>query len=137
VTPDIAGPQEKALTTAQMEALKTLRDRSTDQQAKAGLTWAIDGLKAKLDPVTVDIALLQKYAGKYGPRIISLDNGVLYYQREGRPKYKMSPISNDTFSLDELNYFRLKFVTNSSGGVSEVVGQYDDGRTDVSPRTAD
>lgn len=137
VAPDIAVPQNKALTTAHMEALKKLRERSTDEEAKAGLAWAVDGMKAKLEPVTVDIALLKKYAGKYGPRTITFDNGVLFYQREGRPKYKMSPMSNDTFYLDELNTFRLKFVTNSSGVVSEVVGSYDNGRTDVSPRTGD
>jgi retinol-binding protein 3 len=136
VAPDIAVPQNKALTTAHMEALKKLRDRSTDEEAKAGLAWAIDGLRASLNPVTVDLALLQKYAGKYGPRTITLENGGLFYQREGRPKYKMSPMSNDTFSLDELNNFRLKFVTNSSGVVTEVVGSYDDGHTDVSPRTS-
>jgi hypothetical protein len=137
VAPDIAVPQEKALTTAHMEALKKLRDRSTDDRAKASLAWAVDGLKAKLEPATVDLALLQKYAGKYGPRSITLQDGVLFYQREGRPRYKMSPMSNDLFCLDELNNFRLRFVTNSSGVVTEVLGSYDDGRTDVSPRTAD
>jgi hypothetical protein len=137
IAPDIAVPQDKALTTAHTEALKKLRERTTDELAKASLTWAIDGLQAGLNPIRVDNALLQKYAGKYGPRSITLENGVLFYQREGRPKYKMSPISNDTFSLDELNSFRLKFVTNQNGAVTEVVGQYDDGHTDASPRTAD
>jgi retinol-binding protein 3 len=136
VAPDIAVPQEKALTTAHMEALKKLRDHSTDEQAKAGLAWAIDGLKATLEPVTVDIVLLQKYVGKYGPRTITLENGVLFYQREGRPKFRMVPLTQDTFALDELSTFRLKFVTTSSGAVSEVVGTYNDGRTDISPRTS-
>ncbi len=137
VQPDIAVPKEKALTTAHLEALKTLLDRAKDGQTRAVLSWAIDGLKAELEPVTVDIALLRKYAGRYGPRAITLEDGVLFYQREGRPKYRMSPVSIDTFSLDGLDYFRVKFVTSSGGSVSEVVGLYSDGRSDVSPRTAD
>lgn len=137
VTPDIAVPQEKALTTAHMEALKKLRDGRPSQQSKAMFNWAIDGLAATLQSVTVDNALLQKYAGKYGPRTIILENGVLFYQREGRPKFKMVPMTQDTFTLEGLSNFRLKFVTNSSGAVSEVVGLYNDGHTDISPRTAD
>jgi hypothetical protein len=137
VAPDIAVPQEKALTTAYMEALKKLRDGRPSQQSKAMFNWAIDGLAATLQPVTVDNALLQKYAGKYGPRTIILENGTLFYQREGRPKFKMVPMTQDTFTLEGLSNFRLKFVTNSSGSVSEVVGLYNDGRTDISPRTAD
>jgi hypothetical protein len=46
-------------------------------------------------------------------------------------------MTQDTFTLEGLSNFRLKFVTNSSGSVSEVVGLYNDGRTDISPRTAD
>ncbi len=137
IAPDIAVPQEKALTTAHMEALKKLRDGRTNAQSKAMFDWAIDGLAATLQPVIVDVALLQKYAGKYGPRTITLENGVLFYQRDGRPKFKMVPMTQDTFTLDGLSTFRLKFVTTSSGTVSEVVGTYSDGRTDISPRTAD
>ena len=120
-----------------MEALKRLRDGRTSPQSKAMFDWAIDGLAATLQPVTIDNALLQKYAGKYGPRTITLENGVLFYQREGRPKFKMVPMTQDTFTLDGLSTFRLKFVTPPSGAVSEVVGTYNDGRTDISPRTSD
>jgi retinol-binding protein 3 len=137
VAPDIAVPQEKALTTAHMEALKTLRKGITDEQRGFQLDWAIVGLAAELEPVTVDIALLQKYTGKYGPRTITLENGNLYYQREGRPKFKMVPLTQETFALEQLSSFRLKFVMTSSGPASEVVGTYEDGHSDISPRTAD
>ncbi len=137
VAPDIAVPQDKALPTAHMEALKKLRKGTSDEQRGFQLDWAITGLSSALEPVAVDIALLQKYAGKYGSRTITLENGVLFYQREGRPKFKMVPMTHDTFGFEELNAFRLKFVTNSSGAISEVVGMYSDGRTDNSPRTAD
>jgi retinol-binding protein 3 len=137
IAPDIAVPQDKALTTAHMEALKKLRAGNSDEQRGSQLDWAIVGLSAELNPVTVDASVLKKYAGKYGPRTISLENGTLYYQREGRPKFKMTPLTQETFALDELSSFRLTFVINSGGVVSELVGHYDDGHTDSSPRTSD
>lgn len=137
VSPDIAVPQAKALATAHLEALKRLRENSTEPQNLANLDWAILGLKAELEPVTLDPAALPKFAGKYGPRIILLESGSLYYQREGRPKFRMIPLSQDTFCLDGLSTFRLRFVFDNNGVAKELIGMYDDGRSDLSPRTSD
>jgi len=137
ITPDIQVPQEKALQTAHKEALKKLLGKTTDETRKKSFTWSMETLDALLNPAKVDIGLMNKYAGKYGPRMITLEDGELYYQREGRPKYKMIPMSQDTFMFDEVRYFRLKFVSDSSGRVTEVVGLYDNSRTDSSPRTSE
>ncbi|MGB8657559.1 MAG: S41 family peptidase [Candidatus Zixiibacteriota bacterium] len=137
ITPDIAVPQEKALQTAYLEAIKKIIEQTKDENKKQKLTWTVETMNALQNPAKVDAALMQKYAGKYGPRTITLENGELYYQREGRPKYKMIPLSQDTFIFDELRYFRLKFVSDSTGRVTEVVGMYNDGRTDSSARTSD
>jgi len=137
IAPDIAVPQQKALSVAHREAIKKIMERTTDDEGKKQLAWTVETMSALDEPVKVDIALLQRYAGKYGPRVITLENGELYYQREGRPKYKMTPMSQDTFVFDDLRYFRLRFATDSGGQVKEIVGIYDDGHTDASPRTAD
>jgi len=137
ITPDIEVPQEKALQTAHKEALKKLLGKTTDEIRKKSLTWSMETLDALLNPAKVDVELMKKYSGKYGPRNITLENGELYYQREERPKYKMVPLSADTFVFDEVKYFRLKFVSDSTGKVTEVVGLYDDGHTDSSSRTSD
>jgi hypothetical protein len=137
VSPDISVPQEKALQTAHLEAIKKIIERTKDEDRKRSLTWSLETMNVLLNPAKVDVQLMQKYAGKYGPRAITLENGELYYQREGRPKYKMVPMSQDTFIFDDLRYFRLKFVSDSTGRVTEVVGVYNDGHTDSSPRTSD
>jgi len=72
---------------------------------------------------------LESYAGKYGPRTITFENGELYYQRTGRPKYRMIPMSNDLFMLKEIDYFRLKII-KEGGVVKGVMGMYDNGTTD-------
>jgi hypothetical protein len=44
-------------------------------------------------------------------------------------------MGGDWFMVETLDYFRLQFRKNSAGKVTEVVGQYDNGDTDVNPRT--
>jgi hypothetical protein len=47
----------------------------------------------------------------------------------------MTPMTEDTFMFKDLEFFRLKFVKNSEGKVTEVNGLYDDGSTDKSLKT--
>ena len=58
----------------------------------------------------------------------------LYYQREGRPKYRMIPMANDLFRFDEIYYFRLKVEKDDNGDPTALVGLYDNGRSDRSPK---
>ncbi len=134
IEPNIKVPADQALDAAQMDALKKLREKAPSERHKARIDWQIASLNAKLNPVTVDNALLQKYAGSYGPRQVMLEDGVLYYQREGRPKFKMTPMTDDTFYFEDLPYFRLQFTTDEAGKVTGVTGLYDDGHTDANPR---
>jgi C-terminal processing protease CtpA/Prc len=137
VAPDIVVPQQKALPVAHREAIKKIMERMTDEEGKKILAWTVETMSALDEPAKVDIALLQKYAGKYGPRVIAIENGELYYQREGRPKYKMTPMSQETFVFDDIKYFRIRFVTDAAGQVTGLIGIYGEGRTDSSPRTSD
>lgn len=135
IAPDIAVPQEKALETAHREALKKILEKSTDEGQRKRLAWSLGTLEARLHPVTLDPERLKQYPGTYGPRTITLENGALYYQREGRPKYKMIPMSQETFMFDDPGYFRLRFACDATGKATEVEGLYDDGHTDRDPRT--
>ncbi len=130
IAPHIAVPQEQALDVAHLEALKKLMEKTEDTDQQAKYQWAIDGKQVKLNPVTVDVSQLQKYAGQYGPRKFWVEDGVLYYQREDRPKYSLIPMGDDRFMLGGLDYFRIQFVEDANGDFNEMIGQYDSGRTD-------
>ena len=65
-------------------------------------------MKAKANPAKVDAKTLQTYAGVYGERKVTLENGALYYQRIG-PKYRLIPMTATVFLLDGLEYFRVEF----------------------------
>ncbi|HWR84128.1 MAG TPA: S41 family peptidase [Candidatus Deferrimicrobium sp.] len=134
VEPDIQVPQTKAFDAAYAQALQDLLKEESDTDRKRTLEWTADGLKAKLDAPVLSQEQLQLYAGSFGPRKIVLEAGSLFYQREGRPKYKMISMGNDAFAIDELDYFRLKFEKDQAGQYNKLVGMYDDGRTDSNAR---
>lgn len=135
VIPDIVVPQEQALDVAIIEALKKLKEKATDEERKRVLAWDIQSLESALNPVTVNPAILQKYAGGYGPRMLVFEDGELYYQRIDRPKYRLIPMADNLFRIEEIDYFRLKVVLDDQGQPIELIGLYNDGREDPSPRT--
>ena len=135
VTPDIAVPSEEALDVAYLEALKAVRARAADAEDAAALSWAIEGLEARRHPVQVDAATLERYAGSYGQRLLFMEDGKLRYQREGRPAATAIPMTETLFRFEEYPYFRLEVVLDEQGLPARLVGHYDDGHTDESPRT--
>ena len=134
IEPHVTTTKDQALDMAYMMALDSLMQTEENKEIKAGLVWASDGLKAKLKPVSIDEKTLEKYVGIYGPRTLTIEEGTLYYQREGRPKMKMIPVSKNIFGFDELTYFRLRVIIENGKAVA-LEGLYDNGRTDRNERT--
>ena len=60
---------------------------------------------------------------------------MLFYEREGRPKRRLTPLTKDTFAVSDVPEFRVRFVTNAAGRASKLVGLYDTGHTDENART--
>jgi hypothetical protein len=133
VTPDIAVPAAEAFDRAYALALEKLSAKATDPQRKAGYDWILTGEKAKKNPPRVDAKTLQAYAGVYGERKVTFENGALFYQRTG-PKFRLLPMTATLFAIDGLDYFRVEFVVKD-GKTVELVGIYDNGDRDRSPRT--
>ena len=134
IEPHVVTTKDQALDMAYMMALDSLMQTEDNEKIKTGLIWASDGLKAKLKPVSIDEKILEKYVGIYGPRTLTIEDGKLYYQREGRPKMKMIPVNKNTFGFDELAYFRLRVIIENGKAVA-LEGLYDNGRTDRNERT--
>lgn len=137
VEPDISVPRDQALDKAYLEALKKIKENTTDERILFSLNWTIDGLDAKAKQVEIPPETMQRYAGTYGPRKLTLENGYLYYQREQNPKMKMIPMSNNTFWFKDVDYFRLKIETDKDGNPVAVIGLYDNGHTDRSDKTVE
>jgi hypothetical protein len=129
IKPHIEVPQEDALKAAHLKALEKLAASTEDKDDKFRYKWHAESLRAELNPVTVKQETLKLYEGKYGPRTITFENGELFYQRIGRPKYRMIPLSNDLFMFKEIDYFRIKII-KEDGVIKGVMGMYDNGTTD-------
>jgi len=134
VAPDIQVPEKDALDTAYIEALKRLSERATDDDRWA-LDWAVQGLEARLHPVDVAPAILASYAGTYGPRVITIEDGALVYRREGRPALRATPITETIFGFADAPQFRLEIALDEQGTPTKLIGRYDNGMTDESLRT--
>lgn len=134
VEPDVKVPAAQALAKARIMALEKLASGEKDERIQPAYQWALDGLKAELNPVAITEEILKSYAGNYGPRKVLFENGSLYYQREDGPKMRMIPMSEDYFRFTDVQYFRLKII-KKEGRVTGLEGHYDDGTIDGSPRT--
>ncbi len=134
VTPDIEVPTDQALDAAYLNALTRLRERDVSDEEAFTLDWAIVGLDAGLNPVEVDVATLESYAGDYGPRHLRVEDGRLVYQRDDRDPFVATPMTEILFGFDALPYFRLEVVLGSDGVPVKLIGHYDNGRTDENPR---
>jgi hypothetical protein len=134
VIPHIPVPADQALTVAHSEALRGLIGHEEDTEYLAALEWHLQGLQSQLEPMTISLEQLQALAGGYGPRRIILENGVLYYQREDRPRFRLEPMGADLFRVGDLEYFRLSFERDATGAVVKLIGLYDNGRSDENVR---
>jgi hypothetical protein len=135
VFPDVVVPPETAVDVAYGLALDTLLAEATGEQQRFRLDWVKRAHDAKLHPVTLRERELRQYTGEYGSRLIRLEKGALIYQRVNRPAYQLIALGDDLFRLDGLDFFRIHFVRGAEGRVTELVGLYDDGGRDPSPRT--
>jgi hypothetical protein len=135
VIPDVAVPSAQALDKAHLMALETILEGQSDPRQAFAIEWAIAGLESKTSPVTVSPEVLASYAGSYGPRTLTLEDGSLIYQRGEGARMRAIPMGESMFRFDELDYFRIEIVTDDSGQPLKLIGHYDNGRTDESPRS--
>ena len=135
VTPDVQISSDKALEKARIMAMENLAAKIQNQQMKNTFKWMIESLMAVIDAPLIEENTLKSYAGTYEDRTITYENGKLWYQRKGRPKMQMTAMTEDTFMFNDVDYFRLRFVKDAGGIVTEVNGLYDNGDVDKSLRT--
>lgn len=134
ITPDIETDLEDALDVAHAKALETIAAEVEDPRRKRALEWAGAALQAKTNPVAVPLETARRYAGKYGPRVVTVDEaGKLWYARDGAQRRRLIALSGGLFMIEGVDYFRLSFVSEE-GRIVAIKGEYDDGRGDLTER---
>jgi C-terminal processing protease CtpA/Prc len=133
IAPDIAVERDKALDKARIVALGKMINNAQDEEAKARLQWAVNDLKAKMEPAAVEEALLKKYTGRYTEGDILLENGQIYVQARGR-KIKLIPLSPTYFVPEDDSEIQIEFVLDKEGKEYEIIGHFRDGETQLLSR---
>jgi len=107
-----------------------------NEGAQRRIDWMELELAAAESPVSLSAAELERFAGVYGPRTVSLRDGQLFYVREGsdRPESAMRPLTADMFTVEGIDEVRFRFETNEAGDVVALEGIYLGGDTDRTPR---
>jgi CubicO group peptidase (beta-lactamase class C family) len=116
---------------------KAALSAAEDAPDKKAVDWAMGYIKAIESPVDLDDAYMQKIAGDYGPRHLEVVDGSLHYFREDADTSTPRPLlaqSKDTFVLEGLTYFKLRVVFDDDGNPTKLVGMYESGQKDESPR---
>ena len=127
VEPDIAVPAAEALEVAHAKALAVIAEKATDPRIKAEAEFTRGLLEDRRAPATLSASEMQAYVGSYGPRVVSLADGVLWYQRQGGPKVRLQAAGQDRFLVGDLDFFRVRFERDAAGKVARLVGLYLDG----------
>ncbi len=81
-------------------------ERSTNEFDKKYFRVLTESIEAEMNSYSVCDSDLKKYTGTYSDRKITYDAGKLFYQYGRRAKMQMTPVSDDTFTLADLDYLR-------------------------------
>jgi hypothetical protein len=136
IKPDMECLAEDALDKAYILALEKIHEKTgLEGNLKQWLAWLIDYVKVRSNPIELDAAVLQKYAGTYGPARILFENGRLWLIQPGRTqKEPLLAKTEDTFVIDGEPDIRIKFEKNDQGEVIAAHGLFFDGSSDRLPR---
>jgi hypothetical protein len=130
IEPHISVLQDKALDKAHHKALEKLIEKAEDEEKKQGLRWALDAIKAKLEPIEVPEETLKKYVGQYTRGIVALEDGQLFL-KAGPQKFKMIPLSEIYFVLDGWADVRIEFVPDDEGKDFAIKAHLSDGSSEI------
>jgi C-terminal processing protease CtpA/Prc len=132
VEPDEKMPAAQAFDAAYSQALQTVEQKTKDPEAKTEAAWIRSGLELRSKSAPPSTAELQRYAGKYGDRTVTFENGALYSQRGPGPKTRLVPLNSDTFSFEGMDMARLQFTPE--GQTTKAIINYADGRKEEATR---
>ncbi len=114
VKPDVEASVLEALQAAHMDALEKLAGSATHEEIKDRYQWALDGVRAVYEPLSIPIEILDSYVGNYGTRKVTCIEGELYYQYKDRAKRKMMAVTSDYFVVENYDFFRVRFIRKNN-----------------------
>jgi retinol-binding protein 3 len=130
VIPDRAVSSKEALDEAYREALIQIESQSKDAEQRAEAAWASVTLEARLHPIGLSPEAKKALVGGYGHSQVILEEDELYLVMQGGQRFRLIPLTHDTFALDGAEEPRLRFVADRNGSVQKFVQLYTNGESD-------
>jgi hypothetical protein len=125
VEPDIAAAAQMGTLAAHREALQALL-AGAPKAKRRSVEWALEGVRAKENPVRESPAALESISGHYGAREITVSEGSLYFRSAGGRKYgPLLPTGGGSFLAGE--DLRISFERGNGGAVSALSVERSDG----------
>lgn len=122
VQPDIKVSAKFALETAHKKALEKLLQNEKSEEQKAQYQSLIAKIDYQIQKMQSGGSAknLQEYAGNYGIRTVSVENGELMFSRENGPKIKLIESGEETYDLDipVSPKPRVRFARDAQGKVN-------------------
>ncbi|MBX3562318.1 MAG: S41 family peptidase [Sphingomonas sp.] len=117
IAPTVPADVERALDVAQLHALRRLAAEGPEpQRAQRGAL--AEAVAARLEP-RAPARRLDAYAGRFGIRRVTAEDGRLFYQVEDRPRIALIPLGGDRFALESSPGTRLDF--EASDGIARAI----------------
>ncbi len=135
VIPDIKVPADRSLEVAETKIFEQAFEKAKDSSEIKRLKWQLDLVQSINHPIILDTATLIKFSGMYGAYAIIYSNGELFYQKTGKAKFPLIPMSSSAMRVKGNDTFIVEFYKNYFGKVNGMVTLYDDGRAEYAERT--
>ena len=133
---DTAVAALQSWTSTYVPALEKIHEKTGPEgNKKQWLAWLKGYTEVKSAPVDVEAAVLENYAGTYGPAKIVFEKGQLWVIQPGRAeKEPLIAMTEDTFIIDGDPNLRIKFEKNEQGEVFSAQVLFFDGSSDRVPK---
>jgi len=135
VVPDLKVPAERALEIAETKIFEDAFSKAKDSAEIKSLKWQLELVQSINHPVQLDTATFNSFTGLYGAYAISYSYGVLYYQKTGKAKFPLIPMTTSMMRVKGNDTFTVEFFKNYYGKITRIATRYDDGRVEYAERT--
>jgi len=111
IAPTIPADGKDALAVAELHALKRLAGEGP-AEVRATRGALAEVAEARLNPRAA-ARPIDAYAGSFGVRRVTAEDGRLYYQLEDRPRVALIPLGGDRFALESDPALRIDFAASN------------------------
>jgi hypothetical protein len=127
VQPDIPINADSALDAAVLKYYDYQLVGAKDSAAIKKISWPRSMLLAKLHPYIADSAAAKSYAGDYDNRLVSFENGQLFYTGTNGRKSTLVALTPGCYKIRDIDYMKINFIKNGDGKITGMNFIFEDG----------